>query len=160
MDGIEMTPLMEGGEIIEPLGDRVLGLLVADMLFHAFPDAAEGELSVRLNALVNAEALAPIGIVPTPGDLHEATALVALAVPLEHHSVDRAASCAFGDHVQAGDLDHRPRFDHLVRDVIVVHSDVFRRHDAAFQFVEEYPSIILGEPAAPTAEPSRTQESQ
>jgi DNA-directed RNA polymerase subunit beta' len=25
LDGIEMTPLMEGGEIIEPLGDRVLG---------------------------------------------------------------------------------------------------------------------------------------
>ncbi len=25
MDGIEITPLMEGGEIIEPLGDRVLG---------------------------------------------------------------------------------------------------------------------------------------
>ena len=25
MDGIEMTPLMEGGEVIEPLGDRVLG---------------------------------------------------------------------------------------------------------------------------------------
>ena len=25
MDGIEMTPFMEGGEIIEPLGDRVLG---------------------------------------------------------------------------------------------------------------------------------------
>lgn len=47
-------------ERFEFLGDRVLGLVVADMLFNAFPAAAEGELSVRLNALVNAEALAEI----------------------------------------------------------------------------------------------------
>jgi ribonuclease-3 len=47
-------------ERFEFLGDRVLGLIIADMLFHAFPNAAEGELSVRLNALVNAEALAEI----------------------------------------------------------------------------------------------------
>jgi ribonuclease-3 len=47
-------------ERFEFLGDRVLGLVIADMLLAAFPDAAEGELSVRLNALVNAEALAEI----------------------------------------------------------------------------------------------------
>lgn len=47
-------------ERFEFLGDRVLGLVVADMLLGAFPDAAEGELSLRLNALVNAEALSEI----------------------------------------------------------------------------------------------------
>lgn len=47
-------------ERFEFLGDRVLGLAVADMLVSDFPDAPEGELSVRLNALVNAEALAQI----------------------------------------------------------------------------------------------------
>lgn len=47
-------------ERFEFLGDRVLGLVVADMLLAGFPDAPEGELSVRLNALVNAEALAEI----------------------------------------------------------------------------------------------------
>ncbi|MEI8700011.1 MAG: ribonuclease III [Mesorhizobium sp.] len=47
-------------ERFEFLGDRVLGLVVADMLLAAYPDAAEGELSLRLNALVNAEALAEI----------------------------------------------------------------------------------------------------
>lgn len=47
-------------ERFEFLGDRVLGLIVADMLFKAFPNAPEGELSVRLNALVNAETLAVI----------------------------------------------------------------------------------------------------
>lgn len=47
-------------ERLEFLGDRVLGLTVAEMLFLAFPNATEGELSVRLNALVNAETLAEI----------------------------------------------------------------------------------------------------
>ena len=47
-------------ERLEFVGDRVLGLLIAEMLFRRFPDASEGELSVRLNALVNAEALAGI----------------------------------------------------------------------------------------------------
>src|SRR5690606_3978458 len=46
---------------LEFLGDRVLGLVVAEMLFDAFPEAAEGELSLRFNALVNAETLAAIG---------------------------------------------------------------------------------------------------
>ncbi|MEN5297397.1 ribonuclease III [Brucella sp. TWI559] len=47
-------------ERLEFLGDRVLGLVVAEMLFESFPDAPEGELSVRLNALVNAETCAEI----------------------------------------------------------------------------------------------------
>lgn len=45
---------------LEFLGDRVLALVVADMLFRAYPDAPEGELSLRFNALVNAETLATI----------------------------------------------------------------------------------------------------
>ena len=47
-------------ERLEFVGDRVLGLLIAQMLFERFPNAPEGELSVRLNGLVNAEALAAI----------------------------------------------------------------------------------------------------
>lgn len=45
---------------LEFLGDRVLGLVVAQMVFEANPAATEGELSLRLNALVNAETLADI----------------------------------------------------------------------------------------------------
>ncbi|MBN7763929.1 ribonuclease III [Nitratireductor aquibiodomus] len=45
---------------LEFLGDRVLGLAVAELLFESFPKAPEGELSVRLNALVNAETLAEV----------------------------------------------------------------------------------------------------
>ncbi|MEO1701605.1 MAG: ribonuclease III [Pseudomonadota bacterium] len=47
-------------ERLEFLGDRVLGLCIAQMLFQLYPDAPEGELSVRLNALVNADTLAEV----------------------------------------------------------------------------------------------------
>jgi ribonuclease III len=47
-------------ERLEFLGDRVLGLCVAELLFSTFRDAAEGELSVRLNQLVSAESCAGI----------------------------------------------------------------------------------------------------
>ncbi len=48
-------------ERLEFLGDRVLGLLIAEMLFQLYPDAKEGDLSVKLNALVNGNTLAEIG---------------------------------------------------------------------------------------------------
>lgn len=44
----------------EFLGDRVLGLAVADMLFRAFPQATEGELSRRLAHLVRRETCAEV----------------------------------------------------------------------------------------------------
>ncbi len=47
-------------ERLEFLGDRVLGVVVADLVFNAFPAATEGELSLRLNALVNTETLSEI----------------------------------------------------------------------------------------------------
>lgn len=37
---------------LEFLGDRILGLVISDMLFHHYPDESEGRLSHRLNALV------------------------------------------------------------------------------------------------------------
>lgn len=47
-------------ERLEFLGDRVLGFCIAELLFGRFGDAPEGELSVRLNNLVSAEACAKI----------------------------------------------------------------------------------------------------
>ena len=47
-------------ERLEFLGDRVLGLCVAEMLFRTFRDAKEGELSVRLNQRVSAESCAAV----------------------------------------------------------------------------------------------------
>ncbi len=43
-------------ERLEFLGDRVLGLIVAEMLIDRFPDLSEGDLSKRLHALVSREA--------------------------------------------------------------------------------------------------------
>ncbi|MBC8131060.1 MAG: ribonuclease III [Rhizobiaceae bacterium] len=47
-------------ERLEFLGDRVLGLVIAEKLFEMFPNASEGEMSLRLNTLVSAEACAEI----------------------------------------------------------------------------------------------------
>lgn len=40
---------------LEFLGDRVLGLCIADWIYNAFPDICEGEMALRLNALVRKE---------------------------------------------------------------------------------------------------------
>ena len=45
---------------LEFMGDRVLGLCVAEMLMQAFPDMPEGELAPRYNALVRKETLAEV----------------------------------------------------------------------------------------------------
>ncbi|HEV2516839.1 MAG TPA: ribonuclease III [Devosia sp.] len=45
---------------LEFLGDRVLGLVVADMLYRRMPKANEGELSRSLNTLVRKETCAAI----------------------------------------------------------------------------------------------------
>jgi ribonuclease-3 len=45
---------------LEFLGDHVLGLVVSDMLFSAFPKADEGEMSRRLADLVRKEACADV----------------------------------------------------------------------------------------------------
>ena len=67
-------------ERLEFLGDRVLGLIVADMLFANYSEANEGELSLRLNSLVNGQTLAVISdelrlheFIRTGGDLKELT---------------------------------------------------------------------------------------
>lgn len=55
-------------ERFEFLGDRVLGLVIAQALMERYPGAPEGELAVRLNALVRKETCARIaqsaGIAP------------------------------------------------------------------------------------------------
>jgi len=49
-------------ERLEFLGDRVLALVVADMLYDAFPDEEEGALAKRLVALVRRETLAEVAV--------------------------------------------------------------------------------------------------
>jgi DNA-directed RNA polymerase subunit beta' len=51
MDGIEMTPLLEGGEVIEPLGDRVLGRTALEDVKDPFT----GEVIVKANHEIDEE---------------------------------------------------------------------------------------------------------
>ena len=55
-------------ERLEFLGDRVLGLTIAEWLYERFPNEAEGQLSKRLNALVTgpvcADVARELGVVP------------------------------------------------------------------------------------------------
>ncbi|MES2983800.1 MAG: ribonuclease III [Pseudomonadota bacterium] len=53
---------------LEFLGDAVLGLVIADMLYHLFPGEAEGDLSKRQVSLVNGDQLAKIAISMQLGD--------------------------------------------------------------------------------------------
>jgi len=50
----------EGNERLEFLGDRVLGLVIADALLRTFPEEDEGALAPRFAALVSAPTLARV----------------------------------------------------------------------------------------------------
>ncbi len=56
-----LTAACESNERLEFLGDRVLGLTIAHLLFERFPEAQEGDLSLRHTQLVNKETLFQIG---------------------------------------------------------------------------------------------------
>jgi ribonuclease III len=65
-----------GYERLEFLGDRVLGLVIADLLWHRFPQETEGELTRRHTQLVRGETLAEVAraiglnrsIIVSPGE--------------------------------------------------------------------------------------------
>lgn len=57
---IEGRTKTRDNERLEFLGDRVLGLVIAEMLFEAFPQSEEGKLAPRLNALVRKETCADV----------------------------------------------------------------------------------------------------
>lgn len=54
------SPQLGDNERLEFLGDRVLGLAIAELLNKEFPDAQEGELARRLNRLVRMETCAAV----------------------------------------------------------------------------------------------------
>jgi ribonuclease-3 len=47
---------------LEFLGDRVLSLVIAEELYKAYPDEAEGSLAARLSLLVRGETCAKVGL--------------------------------------------------------------------------------------------------
>ena len=56
IDGIDMTPLVEGGEIIESLGDRVLGRVALEDIVDPF----DGKVLVHANDEIDEEKVAAI----------------------------------------------------------------------------------------------------
>lgn len=52
----------DNNERLEFLGDRVLGLVVSELLFRLYPEAREGDLAVRLGSLVSADTCAEIAL--------------------------------------------------------------------------------------------------
>lgn len=54
------SPARPDNQRLEFLGDRVLGLIVAEALLEAYPGEAEGALAPRFNALVRRETLAGV----------------------------------------------------------------------------------------------------
>jgi ribonuclease III len=59
-DGLKASNPRQNNERLEFLGDRVLGLMIAEALIETFPEASEGELSQRLHGLVSRETCADI----------------------------------------------------------------------------------------------------
>lgn len=59
LDEIDVTASYQR---LEFMGDRVLALVIAEMLYKTFPDAEEGELARRLTGLVRNETCAEVAI--------------------------------------------------------------------------------------------------
>jgi DNA-directed RNA polymerase subunit beta' len=59
-DGIEMTSLVEGGEIIEEVGDRVLGRVAFEDLENPLAEGKDDRYIVRVNEMIDEEAVRKI----------------------------------------------------------------------------------------------------
>ena len=62
------SPVRPDNQRLEFLGDRVLGLIVAEALLEVYPGEAEGTLAPRFNALVRRETLADVALEIGLGD--------------------------------------------------------------------------------------------
>ncbi|HAH11907.1 MAG TPA: ribonuclease III [Alphaproteobacteria bacterium] len=81
-------------ERLEFLGDRILGLIVADMILAAHPEETEGGLAPRFNALVRLETCAQVAIEAGLDQLIEMS-------PSEERSGGRAKPAILGDACEA-----------------------------------------------------------
>ncbi len=79
---------------MEFLGDRVLGFLIAEMLMKHFPDAKEGTLALKLNALVRMETCARVA---EAAGIDQALVLA----PSEDRAGGRRKSAILGDACEA-----------------------------------------------------------
>ena len=83
----------ESNERLEFLGDRVLGLSIAGLLYTAFPEESEGSLAKRFAALTSAVALERIAQTLGLSDV--------IQLGAAEHTVDRAKSTIAGNACEA-----------------------------------------------------------
>jgi ribonuclease-3 len=111
-----------GYERLEFLGDRVLGLVVADLLWRLFPEEPEGHLTRRLTGLVRRDALARI----------------AAAIGLDRHLKLSAAEAAAG-------AARNPAILADVVEAVIAAIYLDGGFDAAFAFVERFWEPLIAE---------------
>lgn len=119
-------------EVLEFVGDRVLGLLVAEALARYFPDASEGELAPRLNGLVSRETCARVALAIGVGPALRMSASATKVGARERGSVLAGACEALIAAVyKDSDLETtRNVFGELWREAFDLQSQTTGRHDS------------------------------
>jgi ribonuclease III len=117
-------------ERLEFLGDRVLGLVVADLLWRRFPTEPEGPLTRRLAQLVRRETLAQ----------------VAVTIGLEHHLKLSPAEAASG-------AAHNPAILADSCEAVIAAIYLDGGFPAAFAFVERLWEPLIAGMEAPPRDP-------
>lgn len=120
-------------ERLEFLGDRVLGLVIAHLLWHRFKEEPEGHLTRRLTHLVR----------------RDAVARVAGEIGLDRHLLLSPAEAAAGGARNPGIMA-----DVLEAVIAAVYLD--GGFVAAFEFVERCWAPLIAEMAAPPSDPKTT----
>jgi ribonuclease-3 len=127
------APSHRSYERLEFLGDRVLGLVIADLLWRRFEQEAEGHLTKRLTHLVRREALAR----------------VAVAIGLERHLQMSPAEAAAGTARHPGILA-----DVMEAVIAAIYFD--GGFDAASEVIMRLWQPLIAEMAAPPTDPKTT----
>jgi ribonuclease III len=122
-----------GYERLEFLGDRVLGLVIADSLWRRFADEPEGHLTQRLTHLVRRDSLAR----------------VAATIGLDRHLLLSPAEAAAGTARNPGILA-----DVLEAVIAAIYLD--GGFSAACAFIERWWEPLIGEMEAPPRDPKTT----
>ena len=120
-------------ERLEFLGDRVLGLVIADWLWRRFADEPEGHLTRRLTSLVRREALAR----------------VAATIGLDRHLRLSPAEAASG-------AAHNPGILADVLEAVIAAIYLDGGFAAAFAFIERWWEPLIAEMEAPPRDPKTT----
>jgi ribonuclease-3 len=128
--GRRRAPANPGYERLEFLGDRVLGLVVADLLWRRFEREPEGDLTRRMTHLVRRDALAG----------------VAMTIGLDRHLVLSRSEAAAGTARNPGILAD-------VCEAVIAATYIDGGYAAAFDFVRRWWEPLIEAMAAPPSDP-------